>query len=121
MREFSLAQPRTCTIVPVTLSGLTPSGLYILDHDNVRDMNKNRFSMDVRVTKVGRGCYELVANKVYVVKDPYNYTVMDIDEERFYIMHEDNIMCEIEGYDERTQLLQQEHDDKPELYGVCAK
>lgn len=121
LRTFSLARPRTCLVEPIRPSGLTRAGIYVLDHDNVKDMNHDPFSLIVRVTKVNNKCVDVEAGKVYGVKDMYNRSILDIDGVRHFLMHEDNMVCEFEGYDDQVALLQQEHDDQPERYGVCAK
>lgn len=100
MNGVALYQPFTCFIEPMNHSGYTESGIYVFDHDGAKDVEGNPISLTVRVLETHPTCLDARAGAVCVIRDPYNYEVVRRGDERYYIVHEQNLISEIEGYDE---------------------
>lgn len=120
MSDLLLHRPGSCFVEPVHNSGLTDSGIYVYDHDNTKDMNGVDATINYRVLETYK-CAELRPGGVYVVQNPYNYSIIDHDGKRYYEMLESNFICELEGYDDHATFLQQQIEDEPDRYPVCTK
>lgn len=100
MDGLQLLQRHTCFVEPIRPSGFTPSGLYVLDHDEAKDLGGNPISMIVRVLETHPTCVDAEPDTVCVIRDPYNYEVIRLNGRAYYMIHERNLQAVIEGYDE---------------------
>ncbi len=119
--SLTLLQPRTARVEKVGLSGRSTTGLVVIDHDGVRDASNHEVSLLYRVLDAHPSCRDLKGGAVYMVTNPYGFTRVRFEGEDVFVMHETNFLAEIEGYDDECRLIEQEEDDMPDAFGVCAR
>jgi co-chaperonin GroES (HSP10) len=99
---------------------MTDTGIYVFDHDGVKNMQGQDVTINYRVLET-KDCAEVLAGRVYVVLNPYNFTEVDYQGQRRLVMHESNFVAELEGYDAACFEVEPVLSDAPDLYPVCAR
>ena len=121
MHAFSLTRPRTALVECERLSGQTASGIFVLDHDDARNMRGDAISLLWRVQECTPDCRYLKRGAVYTVKNPYAFMTITHEGVDYRVMHEDNMLAELEDYDTEAFLNEQEAVDSVDSFPVCGK
>lgn len=120
--NFTLTRPRTAVVECERLSGQTASGIHVLDHDDARNMRGDAISLLWRVVECSPDCRYLKRGAVYQVANPYAFMTITHEGTDYRVMHEDNMLAELEGYDADADLNEQATEDNEDSgYPICGK
>lgn len=97
-RNFSIDHmPRACIVEPIGNDGVTSSGLVVVNNTAPLSFG---WTSKVRVLEKGRGClYPLKVGAVYVI-GLHSVIFHQFPNFTLCVTHEQNLMAEIEGYDD---------------------